>query len=153
DCGIRTGSGHLPEDEIEGPAPSLFRKIYRIPRQNKGLDLRRKGDFQMENQDSEIRKAPEGEGPSWPPLANRLYGIYEGLVAILRALAADNPLHTTFLLRLIATLEPFFTWGLSEDGPFKPTPADLIRTLTQSVRTAVLVFAFGLTRNGRPGPC
>jgi hypothetical protein len=106
----------------------------------------------MEVQVNRTRRVPEGEGQAWPPLANKLRSFYQETAARLRALT-DDPEHAQFIQRLIACLGVFFTWGLSEDGPFRPTPPAIIRTLTQSVRTAVLVFAFGLTRDGRPGGC
>jgi len=89
-------------------------------------------------------------------LSYKLRKLYDGLCLELEPMTKTSgrkqTLEKDFINRLRASLRPYFTWGLftGEKAPIGPSPTEVLEKLSRE-ETAILGFAFGMTKEGRPG--
>jgi hypothetical protein len=92
------------------------------------------------------------------PLSDKIYELYKYMENQLKVMVSvdgsgnNRTPEEDFVNRLLASLRPYFTWGLfaAEQVPRGPSPKKALDTLDRD-KTAILGFAFGMTKTGRPG--
>jgi len=88
------------------------------------------------------------------PLADilkRFYATLQSELTSLPSVAGKETDQRHFVNRLLAALRPSFLWGLYSGERPPGGPSDNIVSLVHKPTTAILGFAFGTTRDGRPG--
>jgi hypothetical protein len=104
------------------------------------------GDKKMNQQDTEREHKL---------LSDKLNEFYDHMSDELRSMISEGKwqvAETNFINRVIASLRPYFLWGLfsNEHVPRGCSSVEELRKF-KSEETVILGFAFGMTKKGRPG--